>query len=1256
MLEKYTHNNILSKYSKNDQFAIVLNPKKDSASIYAKSKTDRPEKISDNIPLSELPSDLFGRRKSFPVVFNDDNKLTIVRYANLHQHTDSSLLDGIVKVPDLVKKTELYAAVTDHGNIHAFNRFYKEMKNAKKHAIIGCEVYMETPSETPRLILNKDGHAVAAPSVLNGEHLILLAENNEGLHNLFHLITESSEHFYRKPNITWKMLTQYHSGLIATSACIGGCLGTGIKEIIKCEQHPDNNEAVDVKKDNERISREFLNRMIGLFGRDSFFIELQNHHDEHETEIMNRIREIAKKYDLKTVVGIDSHYLNKEDSKIHEMWLCQQTKTTMNDPNHFRFHGDGYHVHTSEEVVNLFPNDLEALDNTLSIAERCHVDLNDDTYHMPEFPMPKEYKCEKGAMKYLRYLTREGFTDLWNSGKIDCPKDKEHFEKYVSRIQYELEVIEKMGFESYFLVVSDYIAYAKDDKVSEHLDRYFPPEYFDQSKLPPSIIKDYEIYTGSGRGSAAGSLVCMCLGITKVDPIKYDLLFERFLSPDRISMPDIDTDFEDSGREQIIEYCRVKYGADHVSRIITFGTAAAKNALKIITRVLGKSVALGNELAGYIPSIPKVTIEMAENSNPDLLEAEKDPEKKYIVDSAKRIEGVITNRGIHACGVLISDKPAVNYMPQIAMDNPNGEGKIWTTEIQGPECEELKLLKMDFLGLITLGIAHETIDLIKKNHGVDIKYDEIPLNDVETYEYLASGNTEGVFQAESDIFTKTITGVLNDVHNKAEVYRKIIHTYDRKRVLDEFGEKLFLRVSDCNALVRPGPNQYIQEYTENIIKDPELIHYDDPSMMEYLKDTGGIMLYQEQVMLLVRKMAGFSAGQSDLIRKAMGKKKRSILDEYAEYFVTGSEEKNIKGCVANGISEDVARKVWSDMEKFAGYAFNKSHAIAYSMHTVRTAWLSHYYFPEYITAVLNANIKNSDKIRFYIRVCKDRGIKILPPSINEADANFTTDGKTIRVGLASLKQIGATAEKMVDERIKRGKYTSYSDFVYRMFVNQSENSTAFSKEVLTNLIYSGCLDGIDGSSRKAKLDAVESIVKYMKSMRKDNTKKISIFDLIAEANGEDTTADHGFMYNKNTPEMDYRFMLEKENDVAGFYITGHPLDSYSKEIKKEKSLKQIGSILEALEETSKIRKIKVAALVKEVKVKRTKNGNPYWTLMIEDETGTIKATYFSSYKGKINNPDLIFKQDSVLIISGSASNSKYGLGIDIISAKECLPN
>lgn len=1218
--------------------------------------------IVGEVKISQLPKELFARRNWFPVRIYDDNNWMIVRYANLHQHTEASLLDGIVRVPELVKKTEWAAAITDHGNMFAFNDFYKRMKKADKLPIIGCEVYVETVGGKARPVLllpKQDEDALAEEQMFNnekvpvstlaGEHLILLAETDEGLHNLFHLVTESSKNFYRKPHVTWELLEKYHNGLIATSACIAGTLGKSIAEILKCEKYSDLDASTVVKQANEEIADLFCSEMIRLFGRDNFFIELQNHHFPLETAIMERVKEYAREYDLKTTVGIDAHYLNAEDAEVHEMWLCQQTKKKMSDPDRMRFSGDGYFVHTSDEVVSLFPNDIEALDNTLDIAWRCqNVELVSDGYHLPTYPLPKGFESDKA---YLSHLVDEGFKRLWKDGELGTTHTDEEKKKYVERYNYELGVINQMGWASYFLVVSDFIAYAQDTKVASHLERYFPSSVYDHKSLPEAVAKkDYEVYIGTGRGSAAGSLVCCCLGITKVDPIKYDLLFERFLSPDRVSMPDIDTDLEDSGREIVIEYCRVKYNSDYVSRIAAFGTAKAKAALKTIARVNGESVALGNELANAVPAEPGMTIEKAEEMNPDFKVMESDKKKASLIESAKRIEGLWSNRTIHACGVLIADKPVVEYMPQLLDKNPRGDGQVWVTELQAPECEEMGLLKMDFLGLITLGIAHEAIDLIKRNHGVDIRYDEIPLNDVTVYRFLVDGNTAAVFQAESEIFTKTLTGVLKDVNARIKAIKADDTTTRDEKIAESYklGEELFMRVSDCNALVRPGPNQYIEEYTENIL-DPSKVTYDDPSMEEYLKSTGGIMLYQEQVMLLVRKMAGFTPGQADTIRKAMGKKHKEILDEFAEYFVTGSVEKGIKGCLANGIPENVARKVWSDMEKFAGYAFNKSHAVAYSMHTVRTAWLARNYYPEYMTAVLNANIKKADKIRGYISVCKQHGLEVLPPSINESVSDFSTNGETIRFGLGGLKNVGSVSDAIIQEREANGPYTSYQNFLYRL------SKYKLTSRALESLIYAGCLDEFDSSSRKAKIEGLSIASSLVSDLRKVS-QGYTLLDIYKEQSNNDASNLLKFEYDKDVEEMDKSERLQHEDEVVGFYMSGHPMDAYT-EILQKTNVRKIFDVIKDFNtddeeeidtDNSKVLKnVTFAGIIKECERKLTKKGDPWWTVTVEDETGIIKGTYFNHDTSNRLDVEECLKKYSLIQIQGTVKDDGYGTEISI---------
>lgn len=1231
----------------NDVLAgLMISTDKTYATVSVKRADGKREVVSEKIPLSELPAHLFDRRTCFPVRIYDDNNWMIIRYANLHQHTDSSLLDGITKVPDLVKKTEWAAAVTDHGNMYAFHEFYAAMKKAGKLPIIGCEVYIETPGGQPRPVLSvpsdtEDSDARMfdnerkPSSTLAGEHMILLAKNETGLHNLFQLVTHASEHFYRKPHVTWDLLEKYHEGLIATSACMAGTLGESIKQILKCRKYKNTTDPVEnqaVSTANARIANKYIREMIRLFGKDDFYLELQNHHFHLEKEIMDGVRAYARKNGLKTTIGIDAHYLNKEDASVHEMWLCQQTKTKMSDPKHMKFSGDGYYVHNSDEVVELFPDDAEALDNTLEIAEKCRLDLKDDGYHLPSFPLPDGFSSSK---EYLESLVYTNFKTMWDNGVLGADNHSETTNQiYRQRLRTELDTIEKMGWETYFLVVMDFIRYAEDSHVAQHVEEYFPQKYFDTTKIPEKLLKTYPIYIGSGRGSAAGSLVCCCLGITKVDPIKYDLLFERFLSPDRISMPDIDTDLEDSGREQVIEYCRYKYGYDCVSRIITFVTSAAKNILRTIVRVNDLPVALGNELASAVPKAPKITLKQAEEQSPDFKALEANQKNKELIEYAKKLEGLKQSQSVHACGVLMAPQPVVNYMPMVLVKNPQGKEKVWCTQLQGPECEDMGLLKMDFLGLITLGEAHEAINLIKQNHGVTIDYDKIPLDDLSVYQYLAKGHTEAVFQAESEIFTKTITGVLKDIDAQISKANAVPDAEVRKRVRHQIGEKMFLRVSDCNALVRPGPNQYTERYTKAILGKTK-IEYDDPSMEEYLADTGGIMLYQEQVMLLCRKMAGFSAGQADTIRKAMGKKKRVLLDEYRSYFISGSVEKHIKGCVNNGIPEEVAKKVWNDMEQFAKYAFNKSHAVAYSMHTVRTAWLSKNYFPEWMTAVLNANIGKPDKIRGYLAVVKERGIRLLPPDINKSNADFSTDGVSIRFGLNGLKSVGAVADALLNERIANGEFLNYTDFLTRMAKCSKINKTA-----LSSLIYAGCLDSFDNSSRNAKIQGIASAVKWISKERRPKKKARQISLEIPDLE-----------YDRDLPEMPKKDLLRHEEDVAGYYMSGHPLDEFGQELSGDKNIRKISVLRNAFDDDDTpeeekedlvLKDVRIAGIIKAAEKKYTKKNKIWWSLTVEDETGIMKCTYFQKDSDKQEIMNALFAKHALVSLQGDVSDSGYG--------------
>ena len=1192
------------------------------AALYIKSNDGQRVRLG-NVPLSELPDNLFARRNYFYVSVTSDTKMTIVRYANLHQHTEYSLLDGITRIPDLAKKTEWACAITDHGNMHGFNEFYKAMKKQNKKPIIGCEVYLETPGGTPRKVFNaaeKDeniddvmfDNEKVPTSTLAGEHLILLAENNTGLKNLFLIVTDASNHFYRKPHVTWETLEKYHEGIIATSACIASSLGRSIKEILKCEKYPDDPDAKEVKLDNERIADLFCSEMKRIFGPDHFYIELQNHYFQLETDIMDRARDYAKKYGLKTTIGIDAHYLNSEDEYIHELWLCQQTKKKMSDENRMRFSGTGYHVHTSYEVLQTFPGEEEAMDNTLDIAERCNVDLDFKGYHMPGFPLPENFTDPN---EYLRHLTLKGFRELWNAGKLGTP---EQATLYKERLQYELDTIIKLGWATYFLVVEDFISYARDTNVQEHIEKYFPSNHYDHSTLPLSVLKNDQVYVGTGRGSCAGSLVCCCLGITKVDPIKYDLLFERFLSADRISMPDIDTDFEDATREKVIEYCRVKYGRDHVARIITFGTAAAKNSVLSIARVLGKPLDVARKISDAISKGPKIKIKNELETNSDLKALYSTPGNKEIIDLAMKIEGLKTNKSIHACGVILCGEKVVEHMPEILLKNADSDEMIWTTQISGEDVSDMGCLKMDFLGLKTLGIAHEAVDNIREITGKEIVYDDIPLNDTEVYGDLYEGKTNGVFQAESDVFKKALSGALGDYETQVA------------NNPSGAGNVFFSRLTDCNALVRPGSIQYIGTYADCVL-DPSKVSIPDPHAEEQLKPTNGIILFQEQAMTLTREMAGFSGGQADIVRKGMAKKKKAILDEYEEYFVNGSHEKNIKGCINNGISESTARKIWSDIKDAGSYSFNKSHAVAYSMHSARTAWLMHYYPAEYMTATLNAWINNAEKIQKYISVCRDIGVQILPPDLNSSNSNFRcVSDHEIRFGIGGIRNVGKSADDLIEERMEHGPFISYGDFLYRMGNNRKMN-----RKALEGFIYSGVLDVFPGS-RLAKIMALDEAAAFMKNAKE---KEYNLFSVLGI---EDSSID--FRFNQNVKEMPDEQKFAKEKEFAGFYITGHPLDKYAIVCND----KGVSVAADLSGEDSDGLKTMIFGIVKDVEVKTTKKYKVITTFKIEDRTGDIQCVLF---KNTIRNYEFI-REGMILRVTGTIRNNGFGSQMTV---KRVLP-
>ena len=1499
-------------------------------------------------PVESFNCDL--NRKHYKVNVNTDEDYTIVRYANLHQHTENSLLDGIARISDLSEKSEYACAITDHGNMYGWYDMLNAFNKKRKKAIIGEEFYIET-FKGPRPILPKDLKVQTEEELmfdnskeqneegLNGEHLIVLAKNNQGIKNLFWLSSQASLHFYRKPHITFEELKSHSEGLIVCSACLAGGLSQFVKEYLKAKELPEVREWIDnygetfyldpvyrtgtfecdVYAYNHQKAREYIEWFKDVFG-DDFYIEYQDHHFPLENLVMNEIVRIRNEEypEIKIVATCDAHYLNKEDAYVHELWLCNQTKRTIDDPKHMKFSGDGYYVHTSNEMLEQFP--VEFLDNTLEIEEKIHYDEINKGYHLPHFPLPEGYTDDN---EYFKALVKKTFGEKF--------KDQQKDKVYKDRLVTEGKTIQSMGWASYFLIVSDFIKWAEDTKVAEHPEEYFPNVPVDE--IPKKLLKDYKIYTGSGRGcvcagtkivtkdslvniedlkvndfvrthtgqlkkiidthkyaineplykircyggddfgntythdhkilvvrdekepvwvsaqdirigdyvlepnfvneevsghidlkrytretdkglsvsndlilynnevkvsrnirltndlmyllglmtssgwitkdswgiylenncenelklfnnvfginmtvekigsliqlssktvlynrffksfwgrdfsynsktknfpswilnlskdlkmaflrglqkanegknciispsykliakakillssmgyvskliqesntweiqsvqrddiniialngytgklvedieiiedekyvyditveddhsyltssfiahnSGAGSLINACLGITKVDPIKYDLSFERFLNPDRISMPDIDTDFENSLRGEVLEYVRFKYGYDKVANIITFGTCAAKDSVKTINRILGYSVANGDMISKLIPEKPGTKLKDAMATADFSALYNTNPDVKKIVDLAFRIEGLKKSQSIHACATLITDEAVTNYMPKVLMEDPDTKNKIWVTQMEGPTCEELGCLKMDFLGLKTLGYVHETIDSIKENTGIEIDYDTIPLDDMNVYRYLYEGNTSSVFQCESDMFTTVIKKTLKD-NETAQ------------------GDECFDRLVAMNALVRPGSNVFIDDFADRIL-NPEKIEYFVPELEPILKTTYGIILYQEQTMRITKDLAGFSAGQADTVRKAMGKKKKYIMDEYRDYFIHGNKKKKIKGCVANGIPEKKAGELWDIMAMAASYSFNKSHAVAYSMHSIRTAWLSYYYPFEYMTGVLNTFSYDASELSKYLGVARKKGMAILAPSINHSKANFTTNEKAIRAGISGVKGINAVAEKIIQEREINGEFESLKNFIDRMSYYDN-----FSKRTLESLTYAGMLDGWCGS-RLNKVNQLTYFADYNKKF-KDYRKKLN------DGKKHRKLEPPVFEPIIDETEMDMFDLLTKEKEYTGMYISGNPMELFNKYIGK---CPDCSSITESHS--------MVCGIVQKVEKKVSKKGNPFYTFKLENN-GIISGI-LTSKNGTI-------RENQVVKLEGKISQNEFGINISV---------
>ncbi|MEC3270641.1 DNA polymerase III subunit alpha [Bacillus thuringiensis] len=1118
-----------------------------------KNKDDNFELIC-TLPLNKFEKNnrnLFERRQMFRAVVNG-NVLDVVRYVSLHGHTGYSLLDGATKIHEMVAKTEWASAITDHGVMYGTLDFYKKMKKANKKPILGFEAYIET----------LDGKK-------EGKHQLLLAINATGYRNLVKLTSMGFENKYYKPHVKLEWLEKYSEGVVSTSSCLGGLVPQAI-----------------IKGDMD-LARKTVQKMIDIFGKENYYIEIQRHGCEEEEVVNPALLQLAEEFGLKAIATSDSHYTEIEDASVHEILLCIGTKTTMDDPNRMVFPGSGYHIHTSEEMEDLFWDMPELLDNTLDLAERINIDIQLGEIYLPEFPLPEGFESQAD---YFEHLAWEGFAKRFKGQKEFKSKE------YRERLTFEIETIKTMGFPGYFVIVWDFIRFAKERG----------------------------ILVGPGRGSACGSLVAYALDITDIDPIPYGLIFERFLNPDRISMPDIDIDFEDTRREEVIDYVKELYGEEAVSRIITFGTLAAKVSVRDVARVLDKP--LGNMIANAIPEKPGMTLNKALNESPEFYNMyHSDAEVKEIVDIALRIEGLPRNVSQHACGVIIAPSAVTDHIPQVLLENTDTGAYEHTTQYNKDECEEMGLLKMDFLGLRTMGVMGRAfIDINKKRKELGLEpitLESIPLDDIRVYEYIAKGNTAGVFQLESAGMTNFMMELFQDAH-----------TLDA-----EMGKQLFERLIAGISLYRPGPLDEIPNYIKNMLK-PEGIEYDVPQLQPILETTYNIIVYQEQCMFIVRELANFTRGQSDTIRKGMAKKVEALLNEYGEYFVHGSEEKGITGCVANGIDENIAVALWERMKKFGRYAFNKSHATGYANIAIKTGFLAYYYPTEYMCATLNSFITKSDKIKAYMAVSKRQKIAVLPPDVNKSREVFTVEGDSIRFGLQGIRNMGKISGRLIEERDTRGEFTNFQDCAVRMAKYQKVD-----RRVLEALIFSGAVDSFEGT-RNSKLMMLDALLLVASQERKDyQSGQLSIFDIPLLS--QDKIRE---VLTPALEEYNIDFKLEKEKEFAGFYISAHPLDSYE-ELLSVEDFCEIGFLQDTDEkdEEDRVRSykksIRVAGIITEIETYYTKKDNkPLNVFKLEDTTGEIKCVAFSNV---LEQSAGLLHEGSIIAVEGKFEEDDRGTQI-----------
>ena len=1076
------------------------------------------------------------------------------KFVHLHLHTEYSLLDGANRIKDLpIRAKELgmdAMAITDHGVMFGCIDFYKACKANDVKPIIGCEVYVAPGSRFDK-VLDKS---------VKYNHLILLAKNMQGYRNLCKLVSSGfTDGYYYKPRIDKEILEKYHDGLICLSACLGGEVPA---HFLNGQDELAKNSALWFKN---------------LFGED-YYLEVQANTMKEQYLVNQKLFKLSKEIGVPLVATNDSHYLKKKDAYNHEVLLCIQTGKRMSDPDRMKFKTDDFYVKSPEEMMEYFKDVPEAIENTVKIAEKCNVEFEFGHTILPNYDVPEEFESHYDYFKKLSY---DGLHKRYG---------EELSQEIIDRAEYELGTISKMGFVDYFLIVWDYINFAKT----------------------------HDIPVGPGRGSGAGSVIAYALEITDIDPLKYGLIFERFLNPERISMPDFDVDFDYEKRQEVIDYVSKKYGYDNVSQIITFGTMSARMVIRDVARVLDFSYAEADKLAKMIPNDLHITIKKAMEVNRELNDIyESDERVKELLDIAMALEGLPRQASTHACGIIIAKEPVVNYVPLYARDDIISTQYIMTT------LEELGLLKMDFLGLRTLTVIRDCKELVKKNRGIDVEFDS-EMNDPLVFKKWQDGESVGIFQFESQGMTNFM-----------------------KELKPDCLEDIIAGVS----LYRPGPMDQIPRYIANK-KDMEHAVYTHDSLKPILAVTYGCMVYQEQVMKIVTDLAGYSLGRSDLVRRAMGKKKLDVMAKEREIFVNGKLDENgnveIPGCVRNGIDEVSANKIFDEMSEFAKYAFNKSHAACYAVVAYQTAYLKTYYPAEFMAAMLNSFLGNLDKIPIYVDECRKIGVEILKPDINKSFTKFTVEGNKIRFGLGSIKNVGiAAVDSITSERSKNGDFVDFGDFCERIY-GESVN-----KKCIESLIKAGAFD-IFGKTRSTLIASFETIldtVGYSKS--KGNENQVSMFDLYTD---DDALQKIKYEYIE-LPEYDYKEFLSIEKEMLGIYISGHPLEKYKKLISEktdfnslivQKFYNQENDDGEDIIEDNKM--VKIAGIITAVKKKYTKNNKIMAFVTIEDLYGSLEMVVFDSAYSRFSN--LLYDENIILVNARVSVRSDQDLSIVVNSVSE----